>query len=42
MVRAVSAEVTVLVLDAAGFRRLMGEQGGSRGDPALALYRRIS
>ena len=41
-VRAVSPEVTVLVLDAAGFRRLVGEQGGSRGDLALALYRRIS
>jgi CRP-like cAMP-binding protein len=41
-VRAVSPEVTVLVLDAVGFRRLVGEQGGSRGDLALALYRRIS
>lgn len=41
-VRAASPEVTVLVLDAAGFRRLIGESGGSRGDLALALYRRIT
>jgi len=41
-VRVVSPEATVLVLDAAGFQRLVEEQGGVRGDLALALHRRIT
>lgn len=41
-VRVVGAEATALVLDGPGFHRLIQEQGGVRGDLALALYRRIS
>lgn len=41
-VRAVSPEVTLLVLGAEGFRRLVQEQGGTRGDLGLALYRRMA
>ncbi len=41
-VRVVSAEATALVLDAPGFHRLIREQGGVRGDLAMALFRRIA
>lgn len=41
-VRVVSDTAGVLVLDAAGFQRLVSESGGVRGDLAMSLMRRMA